>query len=436
VSARGASGATPFGAGARAAGDGAGRDGRARRGRSGETILRSRLLAADVVRVASVGLRTRRLRVALSALGVAIGIAAMVAVLGISESSKAGLIAELDELGTNLLTVAPGQTFLGGNAQLPEAAVRSVRNLPNVLSAAAVTDVSSATVRRNRFIEAAETGGIAIDAADPELLATLGGRLVRGRFLEGANERYPLVVLGSVAARRLGVSRLTVAGRPVQVYLGGTWFTVAGIIGPLPLAPEIERAALIGYPIAHKLFGTTRHASMLYVRADAERVREASALLGATADPQNPEQTSVSRPSSALQARADAQSTLTSVFLGLGAVALLVGGVGIANVMVISVLERRPEIGLRRALGARAVHIGVQFLGESVLLALLGGAFGIVLGAAATAAYASSQGWMIVVPALAVTGGVAIALLLGALAGLYPAIRAARLAPAAALRSV
>jgi putative ABC transport system permease protein len=399
-------------------------------------IPRSRLLPADVLRVASVGLRTRRVRAALSALGVAIGIAAMVAVLGISDSSRAGLQAELNELGTNLLTVAPGQTFFGGAAQLPEAADRAVRNLPSVLSAAAITTVSAASVRRNPYIEAAETGGIDVYAADPGLLATLGGRMLAGRFLDSANERYPLVVLGTVAARRLGVQALSVNGRPVQVYLGDQWFTVAGVIGLLPLAPEIERAALIGYPIAHTLFGTSRHASTLYVRADPEEVREADSLLGATADPQNPEQTTVSRPSDALQARADAQSTLTAVFLGLGAVALLVGGVGIANVMVISVLERRSEIGLRRALGARAVHIGVQFLGESVLLSLIGGLAGIALGTAATAGYAQTQGWIVVVPVSAVAGAVALALALGALAGLYPAVRAARLAPAAALRSV
>jgi putative ABC transport system permease protein len=397
---------------------------------------RSRLLAADVLRVAAVGLRTRRLRAALSALGVAIGIASMVAVLGISDSSRAGLTAELDELGTNLLTVLPGQDFFGGAAKLPEAAGRAVRNLDTVRSAAAVTTVSGATVRRSTYIEASETGGIAVDAAETGLLATLGGHMVRGRFLDTASERLPLVVLGAVAAQRLGVNRLAVAGRPVQVYLGGAWFTVAGVMGQLPLAPEIERAALIGYPVAHRLFGTDRSATTLYVRADPERVAQADALLAATADPQNPEQTQVSRPSEALQARAAAQSTLTSVFLALGAVALLVGGVGIANVMVISVLERRPEIGLRRALGARAPHIGVQFLGESMLLSLLGGVSGIALGAAATAAYASSQDWMVVVPLLAVAGGVGLALILGALAGLYPAIRAARLAPAAALRSV
>ncbi|HUA12218.1 MAG TPA: ABC transporter permease [Solirubrobacteraceae bacterium] len=399
-------------------------------------LPRSRLRAADVARVASVGLRTRRLRAALSALGVAIGIAAMVAVLGISASSKAGLVAELNQLGTNLLTVAPGQTYFGKNATLPESASRAVRGLESVESASAVTALSSASVRQSPFIEAAETGGIGVYAAEPNLLQALGGKVVRGRFLDRANERYPMVVLGSIAARRLGVSRLTVSGRPVQVYLGGTWFTVAGIIGPQPLAPEIERAALIGYPVASRLFGTTRHASMLYVRADPERVSEADDLLGATADPQNPEQTEVSRPSSGLQARADAQSTLTAVFLALGAVALLVGGVGIANVMVISVLERRPEIGLRRALGARSVHIAVQFLGESILLSLLGGIVGVALGIGATAAYAASQGWILTVPFLAAAGGVGAALILGALAGLYPAVRAARLPPAAALRSV
>jgi putative ABC transport system permease protein len=397
---------------------------------------RSRLLPLDVLRVASVGLRTRRLRVALSALGVSIGIASMVAVLGISDSSKAGLLAQLNKLGTNLLTVTPGQTFFGQNAQLPEAADRAVRNLSSVREAAAITTVSSVSVRRSPYIDAGETGGITVDAADHGLLATLGGTVEHGRFLDLAGERYPMVVLGAVAARHLGVDRMTVNGRPVQVYLGGTWFTVAGVLAALPLAPEIDRAALIGYVTAHRLFGTTRNASTLYVRADPERVREAAALLPAASDPQNPEQTQISRPSDALQARADAQSTLTALFLGLGAVALLVGGVGIANVMVISVLERRPEIGLRRALGARRVHIGVQFLGESVLLALLGGLAGIALGAAATAGYASIQGWIVVVPVPSVAGGVAVALLLGALAGLYPAIRAARLTPAEALRSV
>ena len=123
------------------------------------------------------------------------------------------------------------------------------------------------------------------------------------------------------------------------------------------------------------------------------------------------------------------------VFLGLGAVALLVGGVGIANVMVISVLERRSEIGLRRALGATKGHVGVQFLAEALLLAVAGGLAGVVLGATVTAVYALGRGWSVVVPAPAMAGGLLAALAIGAVAGLYPALRAARLAPTEALRT-
>jgi putative ABC transport system permease protein len=396
---------------------------------------RSRLTPLDALRVASVGLRTRRLRAALSALGVSIGIASMVAVLGISDSSRAGLVDQLNQLGTNLLTIAPGQSFTGQGATLPAAATRAVRSLDTVRAAAAVTAVSSANVRRSPFVDSADTGGVAVQAADQRLLATLSGQVAHGRFLDAASERYPVVVLGAVAAQRLAIDAVTAGGRPVNLFIGGHWFILGGILQSLPLAPEIDRSALIGYPVARRLFGTNRNASTIYVRADPDRVLQASALLAATADPEHPEETTISRPSDGLAARAAAQSTLTALFLALGAVALLVGGVGIANVMVISVLERRSEIGLRRALGATKRHVRVQFLGESILLSVVGGLSGIGLGALATAGYAAAQGWRVVVPALAVAGGVGAALILGAIAGLYPAARAARLAPAHALRS-
>jgi putative ABC transport system permease protein len=391
--------------------------------------MRSRLLWRDIAAVGSVGLRTRRLRAALSALGIAIGIASMVAVLGISESSKADLLAQLDALGTNLLTVSPGQSFLGDDASLPGTAVGAARHMPTVDKAASVADVDSA-VRRSEFIDVAETGGIGLQAADPELLATLDGAMARGRFLDAATERYPVVVLGSVAAQRLGVHRIG-----LQVAIGGRRFTVGGIMRHLTLAPEIDRAALIGYPVAHRIFGTTRSATMLYVRADQDRVEDARALLAPTVNPEHPEETQVSRPSDALAARAAAKGAFTSLFLGLGAVALVVGAVGIANVMVISVLERRSEIGLRRALGATRRHVGAQFLSESLLLSALGGLAGAMLGAAVTAGYAASQSWTLVIPPVALGGGVGAALLIGIVAGIYPASRAARLSPTDALRA-
>jgi putative ABC transport system permease protein len=351
-------------------------------------------------------------------------------VLGISQSSKADLLAQLDSLGTNLLTAGPGQSFFGEDATLPTTAAAAVSGMPTVQRSASVAAVD-ASVRRTDRIPAEETGGIAVKAADRGLLATLQGRLTSGRFLDRASERFPTVVLGAVAAERLGIGDAT---RGLQLYVGGHWLTVSGILAPLPLAPDLDRAALVGYPAAATLFGTERNAEKLYVRADPEHVRDARALLAPTANPESPEEVQVSRPSDALAARAAAKGAFTALLLGLGAVALLVGGVGIANVMVISVLERRSEIGLRRALGATRQHIGTQFICEALLLAALGGTAGIALGAIVTAGYATSQGWAVTVPALAIAGGASAALAIGAVAGLYPALRAARLSPTEALR--
>jgi putative ABC transport system permease protein len=389
----------------------------------------SRLLPADVLRVGGVGLRMRRLRGTLSALGIAIGIAAMVAVLGISESSKSDLIATLDRLGTNLLLVTPGQTIFGEDADLPEQAESMIGRVGPVESVSAIEGVD-ATVRRTNYISKEETGGISVVAADLDLLTTLGATLRRGVYLDAAKQRYPAVVLGSKTAERLGIDRTG-----VNVWIDGQWFAVVGILNPVELAPDLDSAALIGLPIAKELFDAEGSASSIYVRVDPDDLDDVLQVLGATANPEHPEEVESSRPSDALEARAAAKTAFTSLFLGLGAVALLVGGVGIANVMVISVLERRSEIGLRRALGATKGHIRLQFLTESLILAGLGGAAGVVLGTLITMVYASNRGWDTAMAWYIPAGGVAAALAIGAVAGLYPAMRAARLAPTEALRS-
>ena len=392
-----------------------------------QRLTPARLGPSDVLRTGAAGLRTRPARVVLSALGIAIGIATMIAVLGISSSSREQLLRQLDRLGTNLLTVAPGQTMFGEQAKLPEEALGMVRRIGPVRTASATGTVDT-TIRRTDRIPKAVTGGIAVQAATADLLTTLEGRVVTGAWLNAATETRPAVVLGAKAAERLGITRTG-----VQVWMGERWFTVVGVLGAMPLAPEIERSALVGFPAAEKYLGFDGHPTTIYERSAEESVEAVRAVLPRTVNPENPEEVTVSRPSDALAARAAAASAFTNLLLGLGAVALLVGGVGVANTMVISVLERRKEIGLRRSLGATRGQVRLQFLAESLLLSALGGVAGAVLGGLATAGYALSRGWPAVVPPWAFAGAVGATLVIGTLAGLYPAMRAARLSPTVAL---
>jgi putative ABC transport system permease protein len=400
---------------------------------TGRTHLESpRLPASDLARVASVGLRTRPMRAALSALGIAIGVAAIVAVLGLSSSSQAGLLAEIDRLGTNLLTVTNGQTLLGEQATLPLAAPGMIARIGPVTQVEA-TGSTDANVYRSPLIPAINTNGLSVQAASLGLPGTVGTSVAQGRYLNAATARLPVAVLGSAAARRLGIDRLY---RGERIWLGGRWFYLVGVLSPAPLAPEIDNSVLVGFPAARRYLGFDGHPTTIYVRSQTSQVAAVQSVLAATANPEAPNEVEVSQPSAALTARARAQSALNSLFLGLGAISLLVGAVGVGNIMLIGVLERRSEIGLRRALGATKANIRLQFLAEAILLALLGGAVGVVAGAFATAIYASTKQWTIVIPALAWAGGLGAALLIGALAGLLPAVRAARLSPTEALRTV
>jgi putative ABC transport system permease protein len=397
-------------------------------------VLRpNQLRVSDLARVASTGMRTRKLRAGLSALGIAIGVAAIVAVLGLSSSSQAGLLAEINTLGTNLLTVSNGQSFFGQTAELPTQAPAMISRIDGVTQVQTTGAVNSANVFRNPYIPTTDTDALSVQATSLGLLHTVGTSVAHGRYLNAATATEPVAVLGAVAAQRLGINQVYQGER---IWLGNQWFYVIGILNPAVLAPDIDSSVLVGYPAAETYLGFDGHPSTIYVRAQGKQVTAVDNLLAATANPQNPSEVDVSQPSAALVAQADAQSALNDLFLGLGAVALLVGAVGVANIMIISVLERRSEIGLRRALGATKGHIRIQFLSEAILLSLLGGAVGVGLGALSTAIYAHTKGWATVVPAIAWGGGLGAALVIGAVAGLLPALRAARMSPTEALWTV
>ncbi|HEX3794631.1 MAG TPA: ABC transporter permease [Acidimicrobiales bacterium] len=395
-------------------------------------LVPERLRLSDLARLSAVGLRTRKLRAGLSALGIAIGVAAIVAVLGLSQSSSAGLRGEIAKLGTNLLTVTNGQSLTGNTAELPSSAPGRIGRIGPVISVQD-TGAVTANVYRTPLIPTIDTNALAVQAASLGLLGTVGTSVAQGSYLNAATEREPVAVLGAAAAQRLGVDHIYPGER---IWLDNQWFYLAGSLKASVLAPEIDSSVLVGFPAAQTYLGFDGHPSTIYVRARTDQVAAVQSVLAATANPEAPNQVDVSQPSAALVAQADAQGAFDSLFLGLGAVALLVGAVGVANIMVISVLERRSEIGLRRALGATKGHIRIQFLSEAVLLALLGGAVGVGMGVLSTAVYASTKGWTVVVPVLAWGGGFGAALLIGALAGLLPALRAARMSPTEALWSV
>jgi putative ABC transport system permease protein len=398
-------------------------------------LAAARLRPSDLAGLASVGLRTRKLRAGLSALGIAIGVAAIVAVLGLAASSQAALLDEIARLGTNLLTVTNGTTLSGGTAELPLAAPGMIGRLPGVTAVQDTGTVNGVSAYRSPHIPAVNTNALTVNAATLGLPAVAGTSIAQGQFLNAGTARQPVAVLGAAAAQRMGIDRIWPG---MRIWVGHQWFYVVGILNPAVLASEIDSEVLVGFPAAEKYLGFDGHPSQVYIRTVDTQAATTSVdnLLGAQANPSNPSEVDVSQPSDVLTARAATAGALNTLFLGLGAVALLVGAIGVANIMIISVLERRQEIGLRRALGATRGQIRTQFLAEAVLLSLIGGAAGVAIGAASTAIYAHAHHEAVVIPTEAWAGGLGAAVIIGALAGLLPAIRAARLAPTQALWSV
>ncbi|MDE3133904.1 MAG: ABC transporter permease, partial [Acidobacteriota bacterium] len=310
--------------------------------------------------------------------------------------------------------------------------VPMIKHMLHVKSDAPIYQLSNANVYRTPYVPSEQTGGIGVDAASDSLPHVVGTTLASGHFLNKVSAHFPEVVLGAQAAATLQITQVT---GHMLLYIGNQYFQVVGILKPVKLDSSLDSVVFISLPMAEKYFQQLPEPSEIYVRSTQNDVTGVANLLPATANPQDPSGVSVNRPSDVLEARAAAKGQFTTLLLGLGAVALLVGAIGIANIMVISVLERRGEIGLRRALGATRGHISLQFLAESALLAAIGGVFGLLIGGGATEVYAATKHEPFVVPTYALIAAPTAGFIIGALAGLYPAAKAARLSPTEALRA-
>jgi len=389
----------------------------------------------DALMLGWLGVRTRPGRAVMSAVGIALGIATLVLVTGIPAGGRADLDRKLVALGTDVLVAQPsGAADSAADIALESDAAAMVRRIGPVRAASGVANLNQ-PVLRTRLSDPNQSAGVTALAATSDLLSAVHGRVAQGAFLTRATERLPTAVLGHAAAQWLGITHLDPA-HPVEVEVGDAGFTVIGILAPMPLTPELEQAVLVGWDAARTAVDFDGRPTVVYLRADEPSIESVRSVLPPTLDPELPGLISVSRPSDALAAKRATEGTFAALVLGLAAVALVVGGIGVANTMIVSVLERRREIGLRRALGATRRDIRRQFLTEAVLLSLLGGVVGLLVGGLGTVGYAAVRHWPLVVPVPAIGAGLGGAVLIGAVAGLYPAVRASLLSPTAALAAV
>jgi len=394
---------------------------------------RSRFRVRDVLRTAWIGVASRPHRTALASLGVALGIASLTALTGVAASNQAQLLANLDRMGANLAIVTPAIGPDDNLVPLPAAAPEMVERVDSVADVGVFeTAPENISVYRSDVVPATESNGLKVAVARPDVLRAIEAEVAEGRWFDDASRSLPVTVLGRTAADRLGITH-----PGDRVWIGGQWYGVLGILESAGLATEIDTAAILGDRWVRDTYegATIGEISEMYVRAEPGQITRVKNVLASAASPGSPF-VSVNTLTGLTDARATADDSLSTLGMALAGIALLVGAIGIANTMVVAVLERRGEIGLRRSLGARPSQIAIQFLTEAAALALIGGIAGLAFGTGAATLFALTRGQPVVIPIETVVASPLVAVLVGAAAGLYPALRAARLSPTLALRAV
>jgi putative ABC transport system permease protein len=395
----------------------------------------------DLAAEATAGIGARPGRLALTILGTVLGIASVVVTVGLAQTAAGQIARRFDAVAATQASAEPAKNrnAMGNEValiRLPWDAEDRVERLAGVEAAGlvATVDVAGAKVTAVPVNDPSQP-----QAASPQVLAgTAGlldavrGRVVTGRFFDsGHDERADrVVVLGARAAERLGVSR--VDSQP-SIFIGERSYTVIGIVDDVQRRSDLLDAVVLPMGTARTDFGIAA-AEELQMRIAVGAGPLVSEQVPVALSPNSPEAIEVQAPASASGVRQDVQADVNTIFLALGGVALLIGGLGIANVTLLSVMERVGEIGLRRALGARRRDIGAQFVLESVTVGLLGGLIGASLGVAVVVLVSAVQHWTPILDTTVVLVSAAGGGVIGLIAGIYPALKAASVEPIAALR--